>query len=40
MQPEEVEVLAAMFEARIEYLDAFFSAIDERYGSFGAWMGT
>ncbi|WP_139651654.1 tyrosine-protein phosphatase [Raoultibacter phocaeensis] len=39
MQPEEVEVLAAMFEARVEYLEAFFCAIDERYGSFEAWMG-
>lgn len=39
MQPEEVEVLAAMFEARAEYLSAFFNAIDEQYGSFEAWMG-
>lgn len=38
MQAEEVEVLAAMFEARAEYLGAFFGAIDERYGSFEAWM--
>lgn len=38
MQPEEVEVLAAMFEARAEYLETFFDAIDARYGSFAAWM--
>ena len=39
MQPEEVDVLAAMFEARAEYLETFFAAIDGRYGSFAAWMG-
>lgn len=39
MQPEEVDVLAAMFEARVEYLETFFAAIDELYGSFEAWMG-
>ena len=38
MQPEDVEVLAAMFEARAEYLETFFKAIDARYGSFAAWM--
>lgn len=38
MQPEEVEVLAAMFEARVEYLDAFFTQVEKRYGSFAAWM--
>lgn len=38
VQPDELEVLAAMFEARAEYLAAFFQAIDERYGSFDAWM--
>lgn len=38
MQPEDVEVLAAMFEARAEYLETFFKAVDARYGSFAAWM--
>lgn len=38
MQPEEVDVLAAMFEARAEYLDAFFAAIDARHGSFEKWL--
>lgn len=38
MQPDELEVLKAMFEARTEYLETFFSLIDERYGSFNAWI--
>lgn len=38
VQPDELEVLAAMFEARAEYLSAFFSTIEKRYGSFDAWM--
>lgn len=38
VQPDELEVLSAMFEAREAYLHEFFSAIDEYYGSFDTWM--
>lgn len=37
MPPDAVEVLAAMFEAREEYLEVFLSAIEGRYGSFSQW---
>lgn len=39
MPPDAVEVLAAMFEAREEYLEVFLEAIEERYGSFDGWVG-
>lgn len=39
MPPDAVEVLAAMFEAREEYLEVFLEAIEERYGSFDDWIG-
>ena len=39
MPPDAVEVLAAMFEAREEYLEVFLAAIEERYGSFDGWVG-
>lgn len=35
---DEIAVLAAMFEAREEYLLAFFSAIEARYGSVRRWL--
>lgn len=38
--PEEVEVLAAMFEAREEYLHAFFDTIAQAHGSVEAWAST
>lgn len=38
MPPDAVEVLAAMFEAREEYLDVFVSAIEKRHGSFDSWI--
>ncbi|MDO4442314.1 MAG: tyrosine-protein phosphatase [Slackia sp.] len=38
MPPDAVEVLAAMFEARPEYLDVFVDAIEARYGSVERWM--
>ena len=38
MPAESVAVLAAMFEARKEYLDIFFNDIDAEFGSFDAWM--
>lgn len=39
MPPDAVEVLAAMFEARAEYLDVFVDAIEARYGSVERWIG-
>ena len=39
MPSDAVEVLAAMFEAREEYLEVFLEAIEERYGSFDGWVG-
>lgn len=39
MPPEEVAVLAAMFEAREEYLAVFFDCIAQEYGSVDAWVG-
>lgn len=38
MPPDAVEVLAAMFEAREEYLEVFLSAIEGRYGSLDDWV--
>lgn len=37
MPPDAVEVLAAMFEAREEYLEVFSTSIEARFGSFEAW---
>lgn len=37
MPPDAVEVLAAMFEARKEYLEVFSTSIESRFGSFEAW---
>lgn len=37
MPPDAVEVLAAMFEARKEYLEVFSASIESRFGSFEAW---
>ncbi len=39
MPPDAVEVLAAMFEARAEYLEEFLRCIKARHGSFDAWLG-
>ncbi|MEG0777078.1 MAG: tyrosine-protein phosphatase [Raoultibacter sp.] len=38
MQTDEVDVLAAMFEARESYLSTFFACIDAQYGSFEQWI--
>lgn len=38
MPPDAVEVLAAMFEAREEYLEVFLRSIEGRYGSFDGWI--
>lgn len=39
MPPDAVEVLAAMFEAREEYLKVFLGSIEARLGSFHRWVG-
>ena len=39
MPPDAVEVLAAMFEAREEYLKVFLGSIEARFGSFHRWVG-
>lgn len=36
--PREIEIMQAMFEARSEYLDAFWTEIDACYGSFDAFQ--
>lgn len=38
LAPGELAVMAAMFEARAAYLEAFWQAIDKEYGSFDAFM--
>lgn len=38
MPPDAVEVLAAMFEAREEYLRVFINAVEKRFGSFDEWV--
>ena len=38
MPPDAVEVLAAMFEAREEYLKVFVDSVEARFGSFNEWI--
>lgn len=38
LTPDELAVMAAMFEARLPYLEAFWQIINEEYGSFNAFM--
>lgn len=39
MSQDELSIMAAMFEARASYLQAFWNTIDEEYGSFEAFAG-
>ncbi len=38
MPPDAVEVLAAMFEAREEYLEVFLEAVERNHGTFVHWL--
>ena len=38
MPPDAVEVLAAMFEAREDYLKVFVDSVEARFGSFNEWI--
>ncbi|MEF9875707.1 MAG: tyrosine-protein phosphatase [Gordonibacter sp.] len=38
LEPDGLAVMAAMFEARTVYLEAFWQTIEEEYGSFEAFM--
>lgn len=40
MTPEEQEILLSFFEARPEYLNAYFEAVDDLYGSFDTYVET